>query len=338
MTPKTHEPFAARTLGLTLGAVAAGALGIAIAAPAGAAQPPAEVSGDVLTVNGTHAPERLALRLQAGIPGVLEVDFGDDGTAEASFDRATFSRIHVLLRGGDDQFRMDQTNGTFADEVATIDAGAGDDDLAGGDGAELFFGRSGNDSVDGNRGDDTGWLGSGTDSFRWDPGDGSDVVEGETGTDTLDFNGAGAPENMSLSANGQRSLFLRDVATIRMDMDDVERLDLTALGGPDTMLVGDMTGTDFQRADIDLSGPAGGGDGQIDRVTVDGTAAADVLRVKTKDARVDVVGLQTEVRVVGSETTDLLQVKTFDGDDQVVVDDDVAAIITPSVDLGPGQS
>ena len=46
---------------------------------------------------------------------------------------------------------------------------------------------------------------------------------------------------MSLSANGRRTLFLRDVANIRMDMDDVERLDLTALGGADTMIVRDMS-------------------------------------------------------------------------------------------------
>ena len=45
-----------------------------------------------------------------------------------------------------------------------------------------------------------------------------------------------------------------------MDMDGVERLDLTALGGADTVTIDDMTGTDFRRAGIDLSGPAGGGD------------------------------------------------------------------------------
>ena len=66
---------------------------------------------------------------------------------------------------------------------------------------------------------------------------------------------------MRLSPNGQRSLFLRDAGTIRMDMDGVERLDLTTLGGVDTVIVEDMTGTDFRQADVDLQGPAGGGDG-----------------------------------------------------------------------------
>src|SRR5262245_26000393 len=42
----------------------------------------------VLTVKGTRADDRIALRLQAGQPGVLQVDDGDDGTADFSFDRA----------------------------------------------------------------------------------------------------------------------------------------------------------------------------------------------------------------------------------------------------------
>ena len=207
-------------------------------------------------------------------PDQLQVDFGDDGTAEHTFDRSTFSQIAVYLGSGNDSFRVDQVNGAFADEALTVDGGSGNDVMDGGDGRERFIGASGDDAVDGNRGDDTGELGSGNDSFRWDPGDGSDVVEGASGTDTLDFNGAGAAENMSLSANGRRTLFLRDVANIRMDMDDVERLDLTALGGADTMIVRDMSGTDFRLAAIDLSGPAGGGDLATDIVTVEGTRRA----------------------------------------------------------------
>ena len=38
---------------------------------------------------------------------------------------------------------------------------------------------------------------------------------------------------MSLSPEGGRATFLRDLADILMDMDGVERLDLTALGGND---------------------------------------------------------------------------------------------------------
>jgi hypothetical protein len=209
--------------------------------------------------------------------------------------------------------------------------------LDGGDGAELLLGGSGDDAVDGNRGADTGNLGSGRDSFRWDPGDGSDIIEGESGTDTLDFNGAGANENMQLVAEGERAVFVRDVATIRMDMDGVERLDLTALGGPDTFTVDDMSGTDFRRADVDLSGPAGDGDGQPDLVTVNGTDRRDRIDVETDGARVDVEGLRTEVRITGSEASDLLQVNSLGGNDDVDVEQAVSALIGVAVDLGSGQ-
>ena len=226
---------------------------------------------------------------------------------EFSFDRSTFGAIEVFTLNGADQFRVDQANGAFADETLTVDGGRGDDVLNGGDGAERFLGQNGDDSVDGNRGNDTGILGSGDDSFRWDPGDGSDVVEGERGFDTLDFNGAGVDEIMSLSANGERSLFLRNVANIRMDMGGVERLDLTTLGGIDTFTLDDMSGTDFREAQVDLSGPAGGPDGAADVVTVNGTAGADSIQVGVPgvtDVDVPVVGLQTELLILGSEVAD----------------------------------
>jgi len=332
----THGNRRARRLGLAVGAAAVTAISLATASPAFATTS-ASVADDTLTVRGTSGADRLALRLAPGDAATLEVDFGDDGSADHSFDRATFSRIEVLLRSGHDQFRVDQVNGAFADEAMTVNGGSGRDTMDGGDGAEHFIGGSGGDAVDGNKGDDSADLGSGSDSFRWDPGDGSDDIEGRSGTDTLDFNGAAANENMSLSAEGHRSVFLRDVANIRMDMSRVERLDLTALGGVDTVTINDMSGTGFRQADVDLSGPTGGGDGQPDVVTVNGTERRDHIDVEARSSRVDVEGLRTETRVTGSETIDLLQVKTLGGNDNVDVDPAVSALIGVAVDLGFGQ-
>jgi len=327
----------ARRFGLAAGAAAMLATGLAAAGPAAAATS-ASVANDTLTVNGGSGVDRIALRLAAGATGTLEVDFGDDGSAEHSFDRGAFSRIEVFTGNGNDQFRVDQANGTFADEALTVDGGNGDDTLDGGDGVELFIGGNGRDSVDGNRGNDTALLGNGRDSFRWDPGDGSDVVEGDNGTDTLDFNGAGADEIMSLSPNGERTLFLRNVGTIRMDMNGVERLDLTALGGADTVTINDMSGTDFRRADVDLSGPAGGADGVADVVTVKGTERADNIRVRTAGARITVHGLRTETVVAGGEPIDLLQIDALGGDDKVSIDPAVSALVGVGVNLGAGQN
>lgn len=333
-----HRNTTTWRLGLAAGAAAALAAGLVAGGPAGAtSRTSASVSGDTLTVTGSSAGESLALRLAAGDANTLEVDFGDDGSAEHRFDRSTFSSIDVSLRSGSDRFRVDQVNGAFADENLTVDGGSGNDTLDGGDGAEVFHGGSGRDAVDGNRGSDTGILGPGQDSFRWDPGDGSDVVEGRSGTDTLDFNGAGVDERMSLSPDGERALFLRDPASIRMDMDGVERLDLTALGGADTMTVDDMSGTDFRKADVDLSGPTGGGDGQSDTLTVNGTDRRDHIDVTARDGAVDVAGLRAAVDITGSETSDLLQIHALGGNDDVDVDQAARALIDVAVDLGSGQ-
>ncbi len=84
------------------------------------------------------------------------------------------------------------------------------------------------------------------------------------------FNGSNANENMTLSANGPRARFFRDIGAITMDMHSVEQMNLAALGGADAVTINDMTGTGFRLANIDL-GAAGAGDGQVDTVTVNGT-------------------------------------------------------------------
>jgi RTX calcium-binding nonapeptide repeat (4 copies) len=324
---------------LAAGAAAAMAFGLAGAlagTPAGAApNVSARVKHDTLFVTAGSGAQDVVLRVAAGDVNSLEVDFNDDGAADARFDRATFSTIKVSLGSGNDAYREDGANGAV-DEPTTVDGGSGRDTLDGGAGVEQLLGSSGNDLLDGNQGNDTGVLGSGNDVFRWDPGDGSDVVEGSSGTDTLDFNGAGAAENMSLSANGRRSIFFRDVGNITMDMDDVERLDLTALGGADQVTVNDMSGTDFRRADVDLS-VNGAGDGVADLVTVNGTERADRVDVEADGSRVEVEGLRTTTRITGSETIDRLLVDTRGGNDDVDVDADVSALIDVDVELGSGQ-
>ena len=156
----------------------------------------------------------------------------------------------------------------------TIDGGAGNDTILGSQGADTLIGGDGNDFVDGDNGNDMALMGAGDDVFQWDPGDGSDTVEGQDGTDTLLFFGANVNENIDISANGGRVRFFRDVANVTMDLNDVERIDFKALGGADNIVVGDLTGTDVTQVDLDLRGATGGGDGQTDTVTVNGTQAA----------------------------------------------------------------
>ena len=66
-----------------------------------------------------------------------------------------------------------------------------------------------------------------------------------------------------------------------MDLNDVETIDLNALGGTDTVTVNDLTGTDVTEVNVDLAGTIGGtaGDGAADTVIVNGTNGNDIIDV-----------------------------------------------------------
>ena len=293
----------------------------------------ASITGDTLTITGTPGADHVALRLAPGDANTLQVDFDDDGSGDQSFARSSFRQISVLLGDGNDSFRVDQAHGAFADKVLTVDGGNGDDTLVGGDGNDTLIGGNGRDDVNGKKGADTALLGSGQDSFTWDPGDGSDIVEGGEGYDTMIFHGAPAAENMTLSANGSRTLFVRDLGNIRMDMGDVEALDLTALGGADKVTINDTSGTGFQAANIDLS-VQGAPDGAADVVTVNGTPDAEKIKVDADDGSVDVSGFSATTHITGSDASkDQLQVNGLGGGDSARVGAGVSSVIGIGVNL-----
>src|SRR5439155_26799143 len=141
----------------------------------------------------------------------------------------------------------------------SLDGGAGNDTITGGDGNDRINGGDGNDLINGGRGNDTAFLGAGDDTFVWNPGDGSDVVEGEAGSDTMVFNGSDVNESIDLLANGSRLRLFRDIGNVTMDTNGVERVDVNAAGGADTLTVNDLTGTDVTEVNLDLAAPAGSG-------------------------------------------------------------------------------
>lgn len=245
-------------------------------------------------VKGSDRGEALALRLAAGDPTRVQVDSGDDGSADFSFARSNLSAIKARAGGGDDSVRIDDANGAFTDSIpTTIAGGRGNDSLNGGSGAETFRGGRGSDTVVGGRGNDSAYLGRGNDSFAWNPGDGSDLIEGRRGRDTMLFNGSNAPENITLTANQGRLRFFRDVANVTMDTDGIETVDFTAVGGADNITVGDLTATDVTKTNLDLAGTLGGsaGDGAVDNVFVTGTNGNDRIRINGSGSRADVTGL-----------------------------------------------
>jgi Ca2+-binding RTX toxin-like protein len=290
---------------------------LGFAADPAAAAYRAQVQNGTLQISGDGASDKLELLTAPDNPSIVELDVGEDGTIDFAFDRSTFSAIDVQAGGGDDEVRI--APGAQIGDV-TIDGGAGDDTLIGGDGNDTLIGGPGNDLIDGGRGTDTALMGSGNDTFVWNPGDGSDTVEGQGGKDVLQFNGSNAAEHYDISANGSRVRFFRDVADVTMDLNGIETVNLSTLGSPDTVTVGDLTGTDLTKANIDLSGVpgSGAGDGAADTVTVDGTDGADNVRVDPAAGGIRVSGLSTDVQVTGADgASDSVDVNTLGGDDTI---------------------
>ena len=65
-----------------------------------------------------------------------------------------------------------------------------------------------------------------------------------------------------------------------MDVNDVETVNVNALGGTDTVTVNDLSGTDITQVNINLFGTIGGtaGDAQADTVIVNGTNGGDLVQ------------------------------------------------------------
>jgi hypothetical protein len=323
---------------ITTSAVLAAA---AIASPAVSSASPhkvqdvhAKLTHGTLKIKGGHRSNAVALRLKAGDPSQVQVDVGDDGSADFAFARSDVAAIAVGMGNGDDSVRVDDTNGAFTDSIpTTIAGGRGDDSLEGGLGDEIFEGGAGNDTADGGRGNDTAYLGDGNDVFRWDPGEGSDVIDGQGGSDRMLFNGAAVAETVTLTANHGRLTFFRNPGNVTMDTENVEIVDFNALGGADSVTVNDLTGTDVTQTNLDLAAALGGSaaDGAIDSVVVNGTDGDDNIHVDGSRAGVDVTGLAGAVSIKHADPTDSLSLNTFGGKNSVLVNG-VAGLLQVQVD------
>jgi Ca2+-binding RTX toxin-like protein len=283
---------------------------------------------DTTTINATGGDDTIAIAPNAGAVDVTGL------AAAVNITGSEAANDLLNVNGLDGNDTISGAVGLAALIKLGIDGGAGNDTINGGDGAETLLGADGNDAIDGNRGNDTGLLGAGNDTFIWDPGDGSDVVEGQDGADdgadTMLFNGAGVAENFDVSANGERVKFVRDVANITMDLNDVEFIDVQALGGADNAVVNDTTGTDLKSVTLDLEAAigAGTGDGAADSVTVNGTNDPDDIQITADGSAVDVFGAPATVRIDHSEAAnDKLTVNGLGGADTITGEPGLAELI-----------
>jgi hypothetical protein len=162
-------------------------------------------------------------------------------------------------------------------------------------------------------------------------------VEGQAGNDLLDVSGSSASETVELAANGPRVRFSRNVANVALDLDDVEGALFKAMGGADTVVTGDLAGTDVETFDVDLAALGGGGDGQPDTVVARGTEGPDEADVTADDGRIVVGGLAAQTRVAGSEAThDSVNVATLGGADALATGVGITGPAEVNLDGGDG--
>jgi len=262
-----------------------------------------DAAADSVTQQGTQGNDVFAI--VSGAEGVQTA--GLSSRLELRGLDGALDRITLDGQGGDDVI---DAGALLAGQVQlTLNGGFGNDTLHGGAGGETFVGGDGVDHA---------LMGAGDDLFVWNPGDDNDVVDGEAGRDTLQMNGANVSEAFTLAAVDGRVLLTRNVASVVMDLDGLETVQLRTLGGADTITVGDLGSSDTSDVLIDLGAAGGGGDGQADTVILQGTAGDDMVVVVGEGGRVEVFGLGAQVVITGFDAAlDRLVIHALAGDDVV---------------------
>ena len=103
-----------------------------------------------------------------------------------------------------------------------------------------------------------------------------------------------------------------------MDLNGVENIEFTALGGTDTITVNDLTGTNVNQVAIDLgSTPGGAGDGQLDTIIINATNGDDVITITNNNGVVTVTGLGEDVTIRGFDANDRIVINGLGGDDVI---------------------
>jgi hypothetical protein len=117
------------------------------------------------------------------------------------------------------------------------------------------------------------------------------------------FNGANVAENITISPNGGRVTFFRDIASVTMDLNDTEVITYNALGGADTINVNSLVGTDVTEVNLNLAQTIGGGTGDaaVDTINLNGGTGADNMAISATAAVVTVAHNTTQINVTAHE-------------------------------------
>jgi Ca2+-binding RTX toxin-like protein len=290
---------------------------------------------DTLQFNGSNANERIDISANGARVRVSR------DVAAIAMDLNQVEQLNFNVLGGTDVITVNDLSGTGATQVnlnLASNLGTGDAQVdtivLNGTSAKdtiNILGSNGTVSVTGLPAAVTIQNLESSDSLQVNANAGDDVIsvttlttpvaltlDGGLGNDTLKFNGSNAAERIDIFANGSRARVFRDVDSTTMDLNQIEQFHFSTLGGTDTIVIGDLTGTNLQDIRINLSNTLGSGDGQEDRVVVNGTTNADAIAVASTNGEVTVTGLPAIVRLSGIDAgRDRLDINGLGGDDVI---------------------
>ena len=277
---------------------------------------------DGITINGTAS--RDVMTLASGPDGLSVTGL----TAAVTLHNAeTRDSLQVLGGAGDDI--IDAQSVAKSAARLTLNGGLGADVIGGSVNADTIIGASGDDIV---------FMGDGNDLFVWNPGDSNDVIHGGNGVDRLLINGSNVSENITLNNVNGALQFFRDVASVGLSVSGVERVEYHALGGSDSITVGDLSGTGVTRVTIDLASSAPGvSDGVPDLVSMSGRGGNDTVTISGNTAAITVAGLGPAIIINTSEATDSLRIAALGGDDVISASGLAAGSAVVYIDGGDGN-
>ena len=203
--------------------------------------------------------------------------------------------------------------------MAVINGTPASETLLGTAAADTITGAGGNDTITGAGGNDKVLMGTGNDLFIWNPDDGYDTIDGGVGNDTIRFTGSDVPEPFEIAAvvgGGVRIIRLVDNV---VDLDAVERIELQARGGADTIEIDDFAGTDLKQVAIDLSmGTPGVGDGAVDKVTAYAADGNNTITITQAGGLISATGLPIQITLAAAEVdNDYFEIRSLEGNDKI---------------------
>ncbi|BCH32022.1 hypothetical protein MesoLjLc_39520 [Mesorhizobium sp. L-8-10] len=235
------------------------------------------------------------------------------------------------------------TPGLVTSGVVVVPAGTkpsnANDIINAGAGADTIDSGGGNDTVAGQQGNDIIRLGDGNDTALWNPGDGSDTIDGGAGFDTLDFFASNASEIVALSSNAGHLRLSRDVGSVTLDVDAMEKVVFHAFGGTDSITVGDLSGTDVTQVVINLEGVLGSGSGDAvaDIVVFNGTDTSNSITISGVGGSIAIAGLPWTAAVSAADAFDRLVVNGGGGNDTISAAGLGTTLASLTIDAGLGN-